>query len=263
MEINDRIIRVIISNHPDVVQNILVSDSITTIVVHQISKHEAKVVNYDKDRNSKLLGEYCFDAGLKFSDLRRFGIIGALSEYPNNHYITFIDDDDRISDNWYQLAVTEVNDPKNYDIILNRIEIFEYGEGKENNITTIPYSNIFESFLNHEFGPYLHGHLYRIGYIRNFVNVIPTDARYFDDLPLTFVMLKNTDNISVIDSKYYYNRTNPYSETVSEKSENYLRLYEMFKDWIIGVPEDSRELYIEKFFKYSLTYCLRKNCIEF
>lgn len=194
-------------------------------------------------------------------------------EQSSGRYICFIDSDDKIAENYFEIIDKYVD--KNYDVILfdfykmykncvqvSKVNLIEYGELNQSKLKEIQ-NKYFYNYKN--ISMYRWDKVIKADIIKKSIEKIKCRIVYFEDHPISFLNLLNTQSLYYINEKLYYYRvrktsvTHKYNKRVfddNEKAEK--EMLEIAKD----NNYDDEQLYnIYLYFLYQYARASFKNNI--
>lgn len=261
-----------------------IEEAIESIINQTYKPYEIIIVN-DNSKDSTL--EKCKKFREKFDNLKiinlnnNMGVSNARNvgiQNANGDYIHFIDADDNIELNMYEMIINELN-LKNPDLIITGTK---YNEDKNIKIYNPPYCNIntYEEMSNfikvncisgrRDIFNVVWNKLYRRQFILENNIRFDKDITFGEDFLFNCSCMKNTNSICVIDKAYYNYMRRPNEQTLKMKFiRNKIELRKTFyNEWIelykfYNVYKDvSKEMEIYEGYKIytAIISVANKNC---
>ncbi len=205
---------------------ILVDDGSTDktgAICEQLARQDNRIVVIHKE-----------NGGL--SDARNAGI-----DVANGHYLSFVDGDDYIESNMYELLISEMDNPMVSLVSAGHVCVDMQGNKKVANSTKKMYLDKKEAFLNLLC---LNQNLYQNSWSKLFRRELFQNIRYKkgiinEDIELLPRVLDICDHVVILDKPLYYYENRPGSITMSDYS---VKRYEAIK-----IPRDIVKLCKKKY----------------
>lgn len=234
--------------------------NIEVILINDGSSDKSlEIINYYKSIDNRILVINKKNEGVSIA--RNYGI-----EKSNGDYIGFVDSDDHIEENMYEVLVNRIQEDNSEMAVLTSYTINYFDKYRSNYNNTINSDDALKYLLRLSFPTSLWPYLYKREIIKG--NCLNKDIHFFEDFEFNFKVIKNTSKISLCDKLLYHYNINEgsiNSQGISDKKITCLNIYENIKNDINELNSKykrNQSIYFRAHFLASIIASLAKSDLD-